>query len=80
MAASILAALLLGGYFAASVGDAGSLPPGFLVSAAVLIPTFWFPAMRIGSPAEAVRGWAMLLPWLAAWTLVWDLATSGLIG
>lgn len=80
VAASILAVLLAGGYFAASTGDAGALPAGFLVNAAILLPAFWFPALRIGAPVDALRAWRPLLGWLAAWTLVWDLATSGLIG
>lgn len=80
VAASILAVLLVGAYFAGSRGDLGSLPAGYILSAAILVPTFWFPALRIGAPTDVVRSWRPLLGWLAAWTLVWDLATSGVLG
>lgn len=78
VAASILAVTLLGGYFAASRGELGSLPGGFLISAVVLALAFWFPAMRIDSPGDVLRGGFSLLLWLLAWTLVWDLAMSGI--
>lgn len=80
VAASILGVLLIGGYFVASRGDQGVLPPGYLISAAVLLVAFWFPAIRIGSMRELVRSWAPVLVWLLAWTLVWDLAVAGIIG
>lgn len=80
VAASILGVLLIGGYFAASRGDQGALPSGYLISAAVLLVAFWFPALRIGSVRELVRNGAAILVWLLAWTLVWDLAVTGLIG
>lgn len=80
VAASILGVLLIGGYFAASRGDQGVLPTGYLISAAVLVVAFWFPAMRIGSVGELRGSWLPVLVWLAAWTLVWDLAVTGVIG
>lgn len=78
VAASILAVTLAGAYFAASRGELGSLPGGFLITAGVLGLAFWFPAMRIASPRDVVTGGVSLLLWLLAWTLVWDLATSGI--
>ncbi|MFW5951262.1 MAG: hypothetical protein ACOCVZ_04025 [Gemmatimonadota bacterium] len=80
VAASILAVLLMGGYFAASIGELAALPPGYLISAAVLVAAFWFPAMRLGSPAELKASLFPLVAWLLAWTLVWDLAISGILG
>jgi succinate dehydrogenase/fumarate reductase cytochrome b subunit len=80
VAASILGALILGAYLAASPGELGSLPGSFLVSAIVLVVAFWFPAMRIGSVRDVRTGWLPLGVWLLAWTLVWDLATSGVVG
>lgn len=80
IAASILVVTLVGAYFAASVGDLGALPGAFLVDAAVLILGFWFPAMRIGSRRAVLRNWRSLLPWILGWTLVWDLATAGIMG
>lgn len=80
VAASILGVLIMGGYFAASPGELGSLPGSFLISAVVLAVAFWFPAMRIGSARDVVTGWIPLGVWLLAWTLVWDLATSGVVG
>lgn len=80
VAASILGVVLVGGYFAASPGELAVLPTGYLLSAAVLVVAFWFPARRIGSLRELAAGWLPLLAWLLAWTLVWDLATSGIIG
>lgn len=79
IAGSILAVLLLGGYFAASRGSVGAVPGGYLVSAAVLSVAFWFPAVRLGSARDVVRSWRPLLAWILAWTLVWDLLTSGLL-
>lgn len=80
VAASILAVLLIGAYFSASRGELGTLPPEFLISAAVLVLGFWFPAQRIGSAREVRANWLPLGVWLLAWTLVWDLATSGVTG
>jgi succinate dehydrogenase/fumarate reductase cytochrome b subunit len=80
VAASILAALILGSYLAAAPGDLGALPSSFLVNAIVLVVAFWFPAMRIGSVRDVRNGWLSLVVWLLAWTLVWDLATSGIVG
>lgn len=80
MAASVLAVLLIGGYFVAAPGDQGVLPAGYLISAAVVLVAFWFPAMRIGSVRELVKSWLPVLVWLLAWTLVWDLAVSGVVG
>lgn len=80
VAASILGVLILGSYLAAAPGQIGSLPGSFLVSVAVLVVAFWFPAMRIGSARDVVADWLPLLVWLLAWTLVWDLATSGVVG
>ena len=80
VAASILAALLFGGYFVASPGSADGVPSEFAVNAVVLILVFWFPAMRITRPADVWQSWKGLIPWILAWTLVWDLATSGIVG
>lgn len=80
VAASILAVVLVGAYFAASRGELGSLPPGFLISAAVLGVAFWFPAVRLGSARDVLESWLPLGVWLLAWTLVWDLATAGVTG
>lgn len=80
VAASILAVLLIGGYFAASPELSSAMPAEFVVNAVVLILVFWFPAMRLGSPGAVIRSWRSLVPWLLAWTLVWDLATSGILG
>ncbi|HUG40374.1 MAG TPA: hypothetical protein VMM12_07810 [Longimicrobiales bacterium] len=80
VAASLLAVVLLGGYFGASAGDLGAFPAVYAVHAVVLALAFWFPAMKIGGPADLRRLWRSLLPWLLGWTLVWDLATAGLVG
>lgn len=80
VAASILAAVLLGVYFVASVGDLGAFPAVYAVHAVVLGLAFWFPAMKIGRPRDLLRTWPSLLPWMLGWTLVWDLATAGLVG
>lgn len=80
VAASILAALLLGGYFVASPDQSAAMPADFAVNAIILILVFWFPAMRLGSPGDVLRAWKSLVPWLLAWTLVWDLASSGVVG
>lgn len=80
VAASILGVLLIGGYFAAAPGEIGALPASYLVSAAVLLVAFWFPAVRIGSLRELAAHGLALVAWLLAWTLVWDLATSGIVG
>lgn len=78
VAASIVAVLLIGAYFAASEGNLGAMPGEYVLNAALLVVAFWFPAMRIGSVRDVARQWAPLLVWLLAWTLVWDLATSGI--
>jgi hypothetical protein len=80
VAASLLAVLLIGGYVASSQGAAGAPTGAYIVSAVVLVVTFWFPAMRIGSPRELASEARPLALWIAAWTLVWDLTTSGLLG
>lgn len=80
VAASILAAVLVGGYFAASPASGSAIPAGFVVNAVVLILAFWFPATRLASPRDVLTTWKTLLPWLLAWTLVWDLASSGIVG
>lgn len=77
VAASILGVLILGGYFAASPGGLGMPPGSYLLSVAVLVVAFWFPAMRIGDARDVLSNWVALGVWLLAWTLVWDLATSG---
>ena len=80
VAASILAVLLVGGYFAASGRSAGSPSLAYAVDAVVLILAFWFPAVRTRSIADVLVSWKPLAVWLLAWTLVWDLATAGLVG
>jgi hypothetical protein len=80
VAASILAIALIGGYFAAAPATGSAIPAGFVVDAVVLVLAFWFPAMRVASPRDVLRSWKALLPWLMAWTLVWDLASSGVTG
>lgn len=80
VAGSIVGVLLIGGYFAASRGDLGALPAGYLVSAVVLVIAFWFPAVRIGSVRDVAASWRPLVVWLLAWTLVWDLAAAGVVG
>lgn len=78
--ASIIAGLLIGGYFAASTAGGTSPRADYLVNAVVLTLAFWFPSQRIGSASDVLRSWLPLVVWLLAWTLVWDLATSGIIG
>ena len=80
VAASILAVLLAGGYFATSGGAAGAPSEAYLVHAVVLALAFWFPAVRTDSVPAVLAAWRPLLVWLGAWTLVWDLATAGLVG
>ncbi len=80
VAASILAVVLIGGYFTAAPDTAGGMPAEFAVNAVVLILAFWFPAMRVTGPGDVLASWKGLLPWLLAWTLVWDLASSGVVG
>lgn len=80
VAASIVGVLLIGGYFAAARGEAGALPVGYLISAGVLLAAFWFPALRIGAARDVLASWRPLVVWLLAWTLVWDLAVTGVIG
>lgn len=79
-AASFLVVLLLGGYFATSGGQLGLPSRSYLIHAVVMVMAFWFPATRTGSLRELLRSWLPLGAWLLAWTLVWDLATSGLVG
>lgn len=79
VAASILGAFLIGAYVAASPGGLRAFTGAFLLSAAVLALAFWFPAMRIASLAAVGRQWKGLVVWIVAWTLVWDLATSGIL-
>lgn len=78
VAASLLAVLLIAGYFAASGREPPATPGAYLLNGAILGVAFWFPALRIGSVRDMVRQWRPLAVWLVAWTLVWDLATSGL--
>ncbi len=80
VAASILVVAIVGAYFAASRGQLGALPVSFVISAVVLALAFWFPAMRIGAPRAVLENWRSLLVWILAWTLVWDLATAGVVG
>lgn len=80
VAASILGATLLGLYFLASPGDLTAFPPVYAIHAGVLALGFWFPAVKIRSAGEVVGSWRKLLPWLLGWTLVWDLATAGIVG
>lgn len=80
VAASTLAALLIGGYFTASPGAVDGTPAEFVVNAVILVLVFWFPAMKLDSPRDVLAGWKSLLPWILAWTLVWDLASSGVVG
>jgi hypothetical protein len=80
VAASILGVVLIGGYFAASQGQIGALPGEYLINAVVLGLAFWFPALRLGAPRDMLTHWRSLGLWLLAWTLVWDLATAGILG
>lgn len=80
IAASIVGVLILGGYLAAAPGSLAVPEAAYLISVAVLVPAFWFPAQRIGSARAVVTTWRPLVVWLLAWTLVWDLATSGVTG
>ncbi|MFO7895042.1 MAG: hypothetical protein R6U63_15115 [Longimicrobiales bacterium] len=80
VAASMLAVLLIGGYVAAAPDTASAMSAEFAVNAVILVLAFWFPATRVGSPADVLAAWKALVPWLLAWTLVWDLATSGIVG
>lgn len=80
VAASIVGVLVIGGYFAAAPATMAAPGAGYLLSAAVVALAFWFPAVRIGSAREVVVQWRSLVVWLLAWTLVWDLATSGVTG
>lgn len=76
----MLAVLLIGGYVAAAPETASAMSAEFVVNAVILVLVFWFPATRVGSPADVLAAWKGLVPWLVAWTLVWDLATSGIVG
>jgi hypothetical protein len=80
VAASILAVVLIGGYFAAAPDTGQPIPAEFVVNAVIMVLVFWFPAMKVGSPRDVLAQWKTLLPWLLAWTLVWDLASSGVVG
>ncbi len=80
VAASILAVVLIGGYFAAAPDTGQPIPAEFVVNAVILVLVFWFPAMKVRSPRDVLIQWKTLLPWLLAWTLVWDLASSGVVG
>lgn len=80
VAASLLAVMLLGGYVAAAPASAEALPAEFAVNAVILVLVYWFPAMRITAPGDVLTAWKTLVPWILAWTLVWDLATSGIVG
>lgn len=80
IAASILVVLLVGAYFAASRGRLGTPTLSFLIQAAVVAIAFWFPATRLASPGALLSRWKELVIWLLAWTLVWDLAVSGIVG
>jgi hypothetical protein len=80
VAASILAVVLAGGYFAASRAGARAPSRAYVIHAVVLVMAFWFPAVRTGSVGAVLGSWRPLVVWLAAWTLVWDLATAGLVG
>jgi hypothetical protein len=79
VAASILGALLVAGYMVASPAGSGGSLPEFALNAVVLAAAFWFPARRIGSLGELRSQWRAVLVWLVAWTLVWDLATAGVL-
>lgn len=78
VAASILGVLLIGAYFAASPGGLRTPLGEFLLQAAILGVAFWFPAMRVASVGDVVRQWKGILLWVFAWTVVWDVATSGI--
>lgn len=79
VAASILGALLIGAYFAAAPGGVRTPLGGYLLNAAIIAVAFWFPAMRVASIGDVLRQWKGILAWAVAWTLVWDLATSGIL-
>jgi hypothetical protein len=79
VAASILGALLIGGYLAAAPGGVRTSTGAYLLNAAIMAVAFWFPALRLGSIGDAIRQWKGLVMWILAWTVVWDLATSGIL-
>lgn len=79
VAASILGALLIGAYFAAAPGGVRTPLGEYLLNAAIISVAFWFPAMRVASARDVLRQWKGVLAWAVAWTLVWDLATSGIL-
>jgi hypothetical protein len=79
VAASILGVLLIGAYFAAAPGGVRTPLGEYLLNAVILAVAFWFPAMRVSALADVARQWRGLLVWALAWTLVWDLATSGIL-
>jgi hypothetical protein len=77
VAIAVLAALLIGGFFAASPGGVRTPLGEYLVAAAILAVAFWFPAMRVGSVRDVARQWKGIALWLLAWTAVWDVTSSG---
>jgi hypothetical protein len=79
VAASILGALLIGAYLAAAPGGVRTPLGEYLLNAAIIAVAFWFPAMRVASMSDVLRQWKRILAWAVAWTLVWDLATSGIL-
>jgi hypothetical protein len=79
VAASILGVLLIGAYFAAAPGGVRTPVGEYLLNAVILAVAFWFPAMRVSAVADVARQWKGFLVWALAWTLVWDLATSGIL-
>jgi hypothetical protein len=79
VAASILAVLLVGAFFAAAPGGLRTPWGEFLLNAAILGVAFWFPALRVGGIRDLRAQWVRLAVWILAWTLAWDLATSGIL-
>jgi hypothetical protein len=79
VAASILGVLLIGSFVAAAPGGVRSPTGTFLLNAVIVGLAFWFPAQRVGSPADVGRQWKGLLAWALAWTAVWDAGTSGIL-
>jgi hypothetical protein len=79
VAASILAVLLVGAFFAAAPGGLRTPWGEFLLNAAILSVAFWFAALRVGGIRDLRDQWVRLAVWILAWTLAWDLATSGIL-
>jgi hypothetical protein len=79
VAASILGALLIGAFFAAAPGGLRTPTGTFLLNAVIVAVAFWIPAQRIGAVADVAEQWKGLLAWALAWTVVWDVANSGVI-